>query len=174
LVLMNEINCIIKAVNKIGLAVRGLWGEGTDASGNMFQISNQTTLGETEESIIKRLEQIVQEIAEHERNARVRMIQKKEPSIRDHIGRAYGILSHAFLLNSKETLDLLSAMRLGMDLGLIKDWNKSVVDELFLLIQPGHLQKIEGKAIGAEKRDLVRARLVRERILNQKAPPLTP
>lgn len=169
LVLMNEINAIVKGINKIGLAVRGLWGEGTDASGNMFQISNQTTLGEKEETIIKRLEQIVLEIAEHEKNARLRLIQQKEHLVRDHVGRAYGILAHAFLLNSKETLDLLSALRLGIDLGILTGWNQSLIDELFILIQPGHLQKIEGKNIGAEKRDRARAQLVRARLLGREA-----
>lgn len=164
LVLMNEVNSIIKGVNKIGLAVRGLWGEGTDASGNMFQISNQTTLGEREENIIGRLEQIVLEIAEHEKNARARLLQKRENTLRDHVGRAFGILAHAYLLNSRETLDLLSALRLGIDMGIVVNWKKIVLDELFLLIQPGHLQKLEGRHIGSEKRDLARARLVRERL----------
>lgn len=164
LVLMNEVNSIIKGVNKIGLAVRGLWGEGTDASGNMFQISNQTTLGEREENIIGRLEQIVLEIAEHEKNARARLLQQRENNLRDHIGRALGILTHAFLLNSRETLDLLSALRLGIDMGLVVNWKKNVLDELFLLIQPGHLQKLGGRHIGSEKRDLARAQLVRERL----------
>ena len=100
LVLMNEIGGIIKGVSKIGLAVRGLWGEGTVASGNMFQISNQVTQGEKEEAIIGRLEQIVREIAEHEKNARGRLFQQREASLRDHIGRAYGIISQAYLLNS--------------------------------------------------------------------------
>ena len=171
LVLLNEIGGIINGVSKIGLAVRGLWGEGTDASGNMFQISNQVTLGEKEEAIIGRLEQIVLEIAEHEKNARLRLVQQKEASIRDHIGRAYGILSQAHLLNSKETLDLLSALRLGIDLGLVTEWTQSVIDELFILIQPGHLQKLGGKAIGAEKRDMSRARLVRERLAERRRKP---
>ncbi len=168
LVLMSEIEGIIKGVSKIGLAVRGLWGEGTDAAGNMFQISNQATLGDKEANIIGRLEQIVLEIAEHEKNARLRLIQQREASIRDHIGRAYGILSQAYLLNSRETLDMLSALRLGIDLGLVTDWTKAVIDALFIRIQPGHLQRWEGKAISAEKRDLVRARLIRERLA---APP---
>ena len=164
LVLMNEINPIIKGVNKIGLAVRGLWGEGTDAAGNMFQISNQTTLGETEDTIISRLEQIVLEIEEHEKHAKERLLQQKEISLRDHVGRACGILTHACLLNSKETLDMLSALRLGIELGLLREWSASMIDELFLLTQPGHLQKVEGKIIGAEKRDLARARLIRARL----------
>ena len=80
------------------------------------------------------------------------------------MGRACGILTHACLLNSKETLDMLSALRLGIELGLLREWSASVIDELFLLIQPGHLQKAEGKTIGAEKRDLARARLIRARL----------
>lgn len=168
LVLMNEINPILKGINKIGLAARGLWGEGTDAAGNMFQISNQTTLGEKEETIVGRLEQIVLEIEEHEKHARARLVQQKEISLRDHVGRACGILTHACLLNSKETLDMLSALRLGIELGLLREWPIAMIDELFLLIQPGHLQKVEGKVIGAEKRDLARARLIRARLAGKR------
>ena len=167
LVLMNEINSIIKAVGKMGLAVRGLWGEGTDAAGNMFQLSNQTTLGETEQTIIGRLEKIVLEINEHEKNSRTRLLEQKENQTRDHLGRAVGILTHAYMLNSKETLDMLSALRLGLDLGIISRWQRAVIDELFLLIQPGHLQKLEGRAIGSEKRDLARAKLIRQRLLGK-------
>lgn len=167
LVLMNEINSIIKAVGKMGLAVRGLWGEGTDAAGNMFQLSNQTTLGETEEAIVERLEKIVLEIDEHEKNSRARLIEQKENHIRDHFGRAIGILTHAHMLNSKETLDMLSALRLGLDLGVISGWQREMIDELFLLTQPGHLQKLEGKVIGSEKRDLARASLIRKKLLGK-------
>jgi len=165
LVLMNEIDSIVKAVTKIGLAVRGLWGEGSDASGNMFQISNQTTLGETEAEIIERLVKIVLEISEHEKNSRQRLLEQRENHLRDHFGRAVGILTHAHLLTSKETLDMLSALRLGAELGVISGWPRATIDELFVLIQPGHLQKLEGRVIGAEKRDLMRARLVREKLL---------
>jgi protein arginine kinase len=165
LVLMNEINSVLKAVNKIGLAVRGLWGEGSAAAGNMFQISNQMTLGETEQTIIGRLEKIVLEIAGHEKNSRERLMEQKKNQLRDHIGRAIGILTNAHLLNSKETLDMLSALRLGLETGLVGGWSRAMIDELFVLTQPGHLQKLEGKFIGAEKRDLARARLVRSRLL---------
>lgn len=162
LVLMNEIKPIIKGVSKIGLAVRGLWGEGTDASGNMFQVSNQVTLGESEETIIRRIERIVLEIAEHEKNARTRLRQQKENVLQDHVGRAHGVLSHAYLLDSRETLSLLSDLRLGLDMGIVVEWDKAMIDELFLLIQPGHLQKMAGKIIDADKRDFERAHLVRE------------
>jgi protein arginine kinase len=164
LVLMNEINPVIKGMGKIGLAVRGLWGEGTEATGNMFQISNQITLGEKEEDIVTNIEQIVLEIIEHEKSARTRLLDKKDPIVKDHVGRAFGILSHAHILSSKEALDLLSGLRLGIDLGILKAIEGPVVDELLLLTQPGHLQKMEGKVLKTKERDRARARLVRGRL----------
>ena len=164
LVLMNEINPVIKGMGKIGLAVRGLWGEGTEATGNMFQISNQMTLGDSEEQIVGVIEQIVHELIEHERNARERLLDRRETVVRDHVGRALGILSHAHILTSKEALDLLSGLRLGIDLGILTTVNRRVVDELLLLTQPGHLQKMESKALKPKERDRYRARLVREKL----------
>ena len=164
LVLMNEISPIIKGMGKIGLAVRGLWGEGTEATGNMFQISNQVTLGEAETEIIDTIEKIVQELIEHEQNARIRLMDKKEAVVRDHVGRAYGILSHAHILTSKEALDLLSGLRLGIDLGIFEHADRRVIDELILTTQPGHLQKLAGKALKPKDRDKARARLVRMRL----------
>ena len=167
LVLMNEINPIVKGMGKIGLAVRGLWGEGTEATGHMFQISNQITLGEKEEDIVASIEQIVQEIIEHEKNARQRLLEKRDPVLRDHVGRAFGILSHAHILSSKEALDLLSGLRLGIDLGILKSPDRRVVDELLLITQPGHLQKAEGRALKTKERDRARARCVRERLTGE-------
>ena len=163
LVLANEINPIVKGVSKIGLAVRGLWGEGTEAVGNMFQISNQISLGEKEETTIANLEQVVLEIVEHEKNARMRLMERKEEMLRDHIGRARGILTNAHILTSKEALDLLSGLRLGIDLGILK-MNRRVVDELLLITQPAHLQKAEGKKLRPKDRDQARAALVREKL----------
>ncbi len=168
LALADEIKPIINGISRIGMAVRGLWGEGTDAAGNMFQISNQVTLGESEETIIGRLEKIVLEIAGHEENARRRMMQQKENLLCDYSWRARGLLSHARLLDSRETLNLLSQLRLGIDLGIVEEWDRQVIDELFLLIQPGHLQKKAGRAIGPEERDFERARLVRECLAGRK------
>ncbi len=164
LVLMNEINPVIKGMGKIGLAVRGLWGEGTEATGNMFQISNQITLGEKEEEIVNNIEQIVLEIIEHEKNARARLVEKKDSVVKDHVGRALGILSHAHILSSKEALDLLSGLRLGVDLGILKNTDRRAVDELLLLTQPGHLQKMEGRVLKTKERDRARARLVRGKL----------
>ena len=164
LVLMSEMNPIIKGMGKIGLAVRGLWGEGTEASGNMFQISNQITLGEKETDIIANLEQIVQEVVEHEKNARIRLMQEREMLVRDHVGRAYGILTNAHVLTSKEALDLLSGLRLGIELNILESLDGRVVDDLLLLSQPGHLQKDEGRKLKPKERDRARAALVRGRL----------
>ncbi len=164
LVLMNEISAVVKGMAKIGLAVRGLWGEGSEATGNMFQVSNQMTLGEREEDIVANLEQIVLEIVEHEKNARLRLFEQRENVIRDHAGRAMGILSHAHVLTSKECLDLLSDLRLGVDMGIVQLQGPEVVNDLLILTQPGHLQKLEGRRLKAEERDVARALLVRSRL----------
>ncbi len=164
LVLMNEIGPVIKGMGKIGLAVRGLWGEGTEATGNMFQISNQMTLGDAEGQIVTIIEQIVHELIEHEQNARGRLLERREAVVHDHVGRALGILSHAHILSSKEALDLLSGLRLGIDLGILDSVGRRAVFELMLLTQPGHLQKIEEKSLKPKERDRFRARLVREKL----------
>ena len=164
LVLINEMNRIVNGIGKIGLVVRGLWGEGTAPTGNIFQISNQVTLGQREEDIIANLEQIVSEVVEHEKNARVRLMQDREVLVRDHVGRAYGILTHAHILTSKEALDLLSGLRLGIDLQVLEGVDGRTVDELLLLTQPGHLQRIEGRKLKPKDRDEARARLVRGRL----------
>jgi len=164
LTLMNELEPIMKGIQKIGLAVRGLWGEGTEANGNMLQVSNQITLGETEDQIVAHLEQIALEIVEYERSARERLLEKREAVLRDHVGRAVGILTQAHLLSSKEALDWLSGLRLGIDMELIRNLDRQVVDELFLLIQPAHLQWREGRRLKPAERDAARATLVRERL----------
>src|SRR6202142_3314912 len=127
LVLGEQINPIIQSVNKLGLAVRGLYGEGTEALGNVFQVSNQMTLGETELSIVERLEKALSQIIEHEENARHMLMEKKPKSVYNHIGRAYGILANAHSISSKETMTLLSLMRLGVDMGLFPGMERALV-----------------------------------------------
>src|ERR1700704_26583 len=164
LVLAEQINQIIQAVNKLGLAVRGLYGEGTEALGNVFQVSNQMTLGEAEADIVERLNKVLAQIIEHEENARATLLEKKPKSVYNHIGRAYGILANAHSISSKETMNLLSLMRLGVDLGLFPGGERSLTDELFILTQPAHLQKQHSEKLSAEERDLLRADMVRERL----------
>src|SRR3954467_7158580 len=164
LVLAEQINQIIQAVNKLGLAVRGLYGEGTEALGNVFQVSNQMTLGEAESDIVERLNKVLAQIIEHEENARAMLLEKKPKSVYNHIGRAYGVLANAHSISSKETMNLLSLMRLGVDLGLFTEVERWLVDELFIITQPAHLQRRYTEKLGAEERDLLRADMVRERL----------
>jgi protein arginine kinase len=170
LVLGEQINPIIQSVNKLGLAVRGLYGEGTEALGNVFQVSNQMTLGESEAAIVERLEKVLAQIIEHEENARATLLEKKSKTVYNHIGRAYGILANAHSISSKETMNLLSLMRLGIDVGLFPGVDRSLVDELFILTQPAHLQKQHSEKLSAEERDLLRADMVRDRLRNVSRP----
>ena len=166
LVLAEQINPIIQSVNKLGLAVRGLYGEGTEALGNIFQVSNQMTLGENEITIVERLDKVLSQIIEHEENARQTLLEKKPKVVYNHIGRAYGILANAHSISSKETMNLLSLMRLGVDMGLFPGMERALVDELFILTQPAHLQKQLSDKLSAEERDLIRADMLRERLKN--------
>jgi len=170
LVLAEQINPIIQSVNKLGLAVRGLYGEGTEALGNVFQVSNQMTLGETETAIVERLEKVLSQIIKHEENARQSLLEKKPKVVFNHIGRAYGILANAHSISSKETMNLLSLLRLGIDLDLFPGTPRALVDELFLVTQPAHLQKQISDKLSAEERDLLRADMVRERLKNVSRP----
>ncbi|MBV9658343.1 MAG: protein arginine kinase [Verrucomicrobia bacterium] len=172
LVLKEEINKVIQAVNKIGLAVRGLYGEGTEAMGNLFQISNQTTLGQKEEDIIGNLSKVVEKIISHERNAREVLLEQKPATLFDQIGRAYGILTNAHSMTGKEALNLLSLIRLGVDLGFFPTECLQAVDELCTEVQQAHLQKAGAQKLGAEERDLLRADVVREKLKRCPSPDL--
>src|SRR5271170_7834238 len=174
LVLAEQINPIIQSVNKLGLAVRGLYGEGTEALGNVFQVSNQMTLGESETTIVERLDKVLLQIIEHEENARQTLLEKKTKSVYNHIGRAYGVLANAHSISSKETMNLLSLMRLGVDLELFPAVERSLVDELFIITQPAHLQKQFSDKLSAEERDLLRSDMVRERLKHVSRPSVKP
>ncbi len=170
LVISDQIGQIIKAVNKIGLAVRGLYGEGTEALGNLFQISNQMTLGDSEINIIERLNKVIDQVVEHETNARIRLMQERARLLADQIGRAYGIMLHAYSITSKEALNLISLLRLGMDLNFFPDTISHELDELFIRTQPGHLQLDLDKKLSSEERDALRADLLRSHLVKCPAP----
>lgn len=172
LVLGEQINQIIQAVNKLGLAVRGLYGEGTEALGNIFQVSNQMTLGESENEIVERISKVLLQLVEHEENARQSLLEKKPKVLLNNIGRAYGILANAHTIHSKETMNLLSLLRLGVDIGLFGQTPKALVDELFLISQPAHLQlnHPDREKLAAEDRDVYRADMLRERMKSVPAP----
>ena len=164
LVLSDQINQVIQAVNKIGLAVRGLYGEGTEALANLFQVSNQHTLGEREEEIIARLEKVILQIISHERNARQKLREENPKKVMDNIGRAYATLRFAHIIESKEALNHLSMLRLGIDMELLpKEW-ATQVDSLLMEIQPAHLQIHAKGKLSAGERDTLRAEILRSQL----------
>jgi protein arginine kinase len=173
LVLSEQVNQVITAVNKLGLAVRGLYGEGTEALGNIFQVSNQMTLGEAELEILERLGKVVSQLIEHEENARATILEKRPKMLFNHIGRAYGILANAHSISSKECMNLLSLVRLGIDVGCFPGVTRAMVDELFITTQPAHLQQQFTEKLSADARDLHRADMMRARLSDLRRP-ITP
>ncbi|MDD5496439.1 MAG: protein arginine kinase [Candidatus Omnitrophica bacterium] len=164
LVFTAQIERVLGATAKLGLNIRGFYGEGTEASGNLFQISNQVSMGRTEDDIIDNLERIIDQIVSREDSSRNTLISKNKEALTDRIWRAYGTLKSAHIITSRETVALLSAIRLGVDLGVFKDLNREMVTELFISTQPAHLQKLSGKILTAEERDVKRADLIREKL----------
>jgi protein arginine kinase len=170
LVLSEQIGQIIKAVNRIGLAVRGLYGEGTEALGNLFQVSNQMTLGESEQQILERLQKVIAQITDHEENARQKLVQEKGRVVADQVGRAYGVMLNSYAMSSKEALNLLSLLRLGVDLNIFPDTCRFEIDECFIRTQPAHLQMDFDRKLTTEERDAMRADLLRLHLKNFAAP----
>lgn len=159
--LTNQINRVVQAISKLGMVVRGLNGEGTDAEGNLYQISNQVTLGQTEAETIDNLERIIKQLIGHEESARTQLMKQKKEIVNDKIFRALGTLRNAFIISSKETIELISMVRMGIDLGVVTDVDRKCLNNLFLLTQPAHLQKIEGRMLAQSDRDAKRADLIR-------------
>ncbi|MES2923334.1 MAG: protein arginine kinase [Verrucomicrobiota bacterium] len=170
LVLSDQIGQVLQAVNKIGLAVRGLYGEGTESLGNLYQISNQSTLGESEETIIRRLERVISQVSNHEQNAREKLLEDDPEMVSDKIGRAYGVLRYAHIIDSKEALNHLSLLRLGGTLGFFTPETVMLCDTLLMDIQPAHLQLHSGRKLSPEERDSIRAEIVRSRLLSLESP----
>ncbi|MGF1657472.1 MAG: protein arginine kinase [Verrucomicrobiales bacterium] len=170
LVLVDRMNQVVQSVNKLGLVVRGIYGEGTEAMGNLFQISNQTTLGESEEEILARLRKVIDMVLHHENNARETLVDVKPAMLQDQIGRAFGILKHAHSLASKEALNLLSSLKLAVDLGLFPRETRLLFEDLVTDTQPAHLQFYQPKKLSADQRDRLRADLVREKFESLQAP----
>ncbi|WP_026693293.1 protein arginine kinase [Peribacillus kribbensis] len=168
LVLTRQINRIIPAINQLGLVVRGIYGEGSEALGNLFQISNQITLGKPEEDIVADLLSVVEQIIERERVAREALVKTSDIQLEDRVFRSYGILANSRIIESKEAAKCLSDLRLGIDLGYIKDISKTILNELMILTQPGFLQQYAGGPLKADERDIRRAALIRERLILEK------
>jgi protein arginine kinase len=173
LVLSEQINQVVNSVNKIGLAVRGLYGEGTEAMGNLFQVSNQTTLGEKEDQIIERLSKVIETLIQRENQARTNLLETRRTMLMDQVGRAYGILNYSYSISSKEALNLLSILRLGIDLGFFPEQGRTIINCLLLDTQPAHLQHASQQKLAAEERDHLRADTVRSQLKSFPKPPNT-
>jgi protein arginine kinase len=164
LVMTKQINKILTAISKLSFTTRGLYGEGTQASGNFFQVSNQVSLGHSELEILENIRGLIKQVIEQEDQARKTLMQQHKQLLQDRIFRAIGTLKNAHIISSDETIELLSMVRLGVDIGIIKDLNRQLLNELFIIIQPAHLQKIEAKKLTTQERDVKRANLIRERL----------
>jgi protein arginine kinase len=164
LVLTKQIEKVFRALQKINLAVRGLYGEGSRASGDFYQISNQVTLGKSEATILTEIREVIPQIIAYERQARVTLSRESRAALHDRVKRAFGTLRSAMMMTSEETMDLLSSVRLGINLGLLEDLTIPTVNELFIQTQPAHLQKLMGAPLDGEERNSARARYLRNRL----------
>ena len=168
LVLSGKINAAIQGVNKLSMAVRGIFGESTDNRGNLFQVSNQSTLGESEVQIIERLSTVIAQLVMHEKNCRSNLLKNKKYFLLDHVGRSYGILRHSYTLSSEEALNSLSDIRIGVDMGMFNSIDLHTVNKLFMTINPAHLQKFAQKELNSQNRDIFRAAFVRKQLKSAK------
>jgi protein arginine kinase len=171
LVWSKQIEKVFRALQKINLVVRGLYGEGTRASGDFYQISNQVTLGKSEQMILGEIREVIPQIIMYERQARNTMMRENRQWLQDKVARAKGTLCSATMMTSEETMDLLSSVRLGINLALLEDVTIGTVNELFIHTQPAHLQKLMGAPLDGEERNTARARYLRERLREAGAHP---
>ena len=168
LVMTKQVNKVLAAVSKLNFASRGFYGEGTQTSGNFYQISNQVSLGHSEQEIIQNINGLIRQVIDQEEQARQALLVQNRPMLEDKIFRSFGVLKNAHIISSQETVEMLSMVRLGIDLEIIKDLDRGIINELFIMIQPAHLQKIEGKKLLVADRDIKRAKLIREKLGGEK------
>lgn len=168
LTITKQIDRIIPSIARLGMVVRGSYGEGSEALGNIYQVSNQTTLGKTEHEILTDLANITDRLIAHERKSRELLLSKSRIALENRLFRSLGTILYARLLPSNEAARCLSDVRLGIDLGIIEDIDMSILNELMIFMQPGFLQQYAGTELSQEERDIFRAQLFRERLDVQK------
>lgn len=157
LVMTRQLDKVFRSLQKISLAVRGLYGEGTQAMGDFYQISNQITLGRTERELMNQVLEVAPVLIDYERKAREHLVSKGRKDLHDRVSRAYGILCTAQTISSEETMHLLSSVRMGVNLGLIQDLEMPTINKLFIHTQPAHLQKLRGMELDKADRNIERA-----------------
>ena len=161
LVLTEDMERVMRGLTQMTFTVRGFYGEGTNALGNLFQISNQSTMGVPEREIVEKLAEVTRQIMEHEREAQATLLKEAPSQVEDKVWRAYGLLAHARELSSQEFMNLLSAVRLGRSLGLMDKMSSGFINQLMIITQPAHLQAEAGTELSPEERDVRRADVVR-------------
>jgi protein arginine kinase len=161
LVLTKEIGKVLQGLSQVGLTFRGLYGEGSEVVGNFFQLSNQTTLGKSEEELLDHLGKIVRQVLEYEQQAREVLLKSARTEVEDKVWRAYGLLRHAHRLSFEETMNLLSGVRLGAGLNLISGLSVYTLNKLLIHTQPAHLAALEGRQPSDPELPTVRASYVR-------------
>ncbi|MEX2173177.1 MAG: protein arginine kinase [Pirellulaceae bacterium] len=164
LVITQQIEKVFRSLQKMGLAVRGLYGEGSQAMGDFYQISNQVTLGRSETDLVKQVAEVIPVIIDYEHQARAFLVKESRKDLHDRVSRAYGILCTAQTISSEETLHLLSSVRMGIYLGLIKDLEIPTINKLFIHTQPAHLQKIQGVPLDTADRNVERAQYLQKHL----------
>lgn len=164
LMITQRMNRIAPAINQFGLVVRGIYGEGSEALGNVFQISNQITLGKSEEDIVEDLRGVTMQLIQQEKTARNDLLKFSKLQLEDRVYRSFGILANSRIIQSKEASKCLSDLRLGIDVGLIEGVSRNILNELMVLTQPGFLQHYFNEELDPDQRDERRATLIRERL----------
>ncbi len=166
LVLTKEITRILQGLTQVGLTFRGLYGEGSEVVGNLFQLSNQTTLGKSERELLDQLGKLVRRVMEHEERARQVLLRDATSILEDKVWRAYGLLRYARTLSFDETMNLLSGVRLGVGLKLIPDVGLYTLNRLLIFTQPAHLAALQGRVLSESEVPVQRAAYVR-RLLDE-------
>lgn len=162
LTMTNQKGDVFNSIAQLGLTVRGLYGEGTEAVGNFYQVSNQITLGQTEEDIINNLWTVTLHVLEQERSTRERLQKEMKHQLEDRVWRSYGLITHARVITSNEALALLSDVGLGVELKILPQIPRHILNELIVAIRPAHLQTTGGRTMETEERDLIRAQVIKK------------
>ena len=164
LTLVEQMDPLGRAMDEIGFTVRGLYGEGSGRSGNMYQVSNQWTLGHTEQEIVDRLERVARRLAVYEQRACDALASRAKRQTEDRVARAYGLLMHARLLGEMEAMDALSMLRMGAYLGFREGMESRAFNRLMIAVQPAHVRMASERELTEEELDERRAELVREHL----------
>jgi len=162
-------NKILSSVSGMGYTIRGIYGEGSQATGAFYQISNEATLGQPEEKIVDLMRSVARQIIEYEREERQRIIEKDRIGLEDKIFRSYGTLTNARSISSREALNLLSWISLGINIGILSGLDETDIARLLVLTRPAHLQRLEGKKLNATARDISRATVIRSVLVGNRS-----